>query len=209
MEYNLEKVRTNTSNSNFNLSVGYLINPVYGMTECGLVASGADLDEQFIPGNVGPVVAGLELKVIDLKTGESLGPNTDGEICIKGKRLFAGYLNEGEISYEAFDSEGWYRTGDIGHYDEKEYLFITDRVKEVMRINYGDHLINISPVEIEHFLLTHKSIAEVAVVGVFNRAGTHCPRAYVVLKQGHTATDQEVKKFVAGNMHAQLYLNSE
>ena len=86
----------------------------------------------------------------------------------------------------------------IGHYDDRERVFITDRVKEVIRIGIDNHYINISPVEIEQFLLTHPSIAEVVVVGVNNKAGTHWPRAYVVRKTGNTVTGHEIEKYVSG-----------
>ncbi|CAG2181793.1 unnamed protein product, partial [Oppiella nova] len=100
----------------------------------------------------------------------------------------------------AVDGEGWYRTGDIGHYDEKERLFITDRLKEVVRIGVDNHYINISPVEIEQYVLTHPAVAEVAVVGVNNRAGTHRPRAYVVLQSGHTVSADDLQIFVSDTL---------
>ncbi|CAG2176190.1 unnamed protein product, partial [Oppiella nova] len=100
----------------------------------------------------------------------------------------------------AVDGEGWYRTGDIGHYDEKERLFITDRLKEVVRIGVDNHYINISPVEIEQYVLTHPAVAEVTVVGVNNRAGTHRPRAYVIVKEGNTVSAEELQKFVSDTL---------
>ena len=177
------------------------------MTECLMVSSGPDPNDPFIPGNVGKVCPGTEVKIVDLSTGEALGPNIDGEICVRSNKMFSGYLNNPKATAEAFDSEGWYRTGDIGHYDESERIFITDRLKEVVRIGIDNHYINISPVEIEQFLLTHKSIAEVAVVGVNNRTGTHWPRAYVVLKEGQTATEKEIQKFVSGMTYRKIKID--
>jgi len=150
-------------------------------------------------GSLGPISPGSEVKVVDLSTGAALGANTDGEICVRGNKMFAGYLNNEKAYREAVDGEGWYRTGDIGHYDERENIFITDRLKEVIRIGVGNQYINISPVEIEQYLLTHPSIAECAVVGVNNRAGTHWPRAYVVQKVGAPVVNEtDIEKFVAG-----------
>jgi long-subunit acyl-CoA synthetase (AMP-forming) len=169
------------------------------MTEFCWVTTGSNTSDEFIPGNAGTVAPGCELKIIDLTTGESLGPGRDGEICVRGNKLFAGYLDNEKANLEAIDRDGWYRTGDIGRYDSKERLFITDRLKEVVRIGIDNHYINISPVEIEQFLLTHPSIAEVAVVGVNNKSGTHWPRAYVILKPGVTGTTAEgIEKFVFG-----------
>ncbi|CAG2179281.1 unnamed protein product, partial [Oppiella nova] len=129
------------------------------MTEFFWVTNGSDYNDEYIPGNTGTVAPGCQLKVIDLTTGESLGPGRDGEICIRGNKLFVGYLDNETANLEAFDRDGWYHTGDIGRYDLRERLFIVDRLKEVVRIGIDNHYINISPVEIEQFLLTHPSIA--------------------------------------------------
>ncbi|CAG2173738.1 unnamed protein product, partial [Oppiella nova] len=147
---------------------GIQFKEAYGMTEFFWVTTGSDTSDEFIPGNAGTVAPGCELKIIDLTTGESLGPGLDGEICVRGNKLFAGYLDNEKANRKPIDRDGWYRTGDIGRYDSQERLFITDRLKEVVRICIDNHYINISPVEIEQFLLTHPSIAEVAVVGVNN-----------------------------------------
>ncbi|XP_054152554.1 uncharacterized protein LOC128951330 [Oppia nitens] len=175
----------------------------YGMTEYIWFTTGEDVMDgnQLIPGNVGRVSPGGELKIIDLNTGASLGANSDGEICIRGVRLFMGYLDNDTANRVAIDADGWYRTGDIGYYDNRERLFITGRVKEVIRVGVDNHYVNINPSEIEMFVLTHPSIAEVAVVGVNNIAGTHWPRAYVVLKQGHSVIGgDDIKKYVSETM---------
>ncbi|CAG2108524.1 unnamed protein product [Medioppia subpectinata] len=179
---------------------GLIFGEGYGMTECCPVTSFHMGAREYEPGNCGQVTSGIELKVVDLTTGESLGPNHDGEICIRGANLITGYKNNDKAWAEAVDGEGWYRTGDIGHYDDRKCIFITDRLKEVVRIGVGQHYINISPVEIEQYLLTHPSIAEVAVVGVNNKAGTHRPRAYVVLKAGRSINSSEIEKFVSDTL---------
>ena len=169
------------------------------MTEYMLITRGTDINQPYIPGNLGPLSPGTELKVIDTDTGSTLGPNTDGELWVRGYKMFAGYLDTKNIDNDGLDGEGWYRTGDIGHYDERGNVFITDRLKEVMRIGVKNMSIKISPVEIEHYLLTHPSIAECAVVGVNNRARAHWPRAYVVLKSGApVVTGDDIEKFVSG-----------
>ncbi|XP_054153125.1 uncharacterized protein LOC128951863 [Oppia nitens] len=177
---------------------GIKFKEAYGMTEFLWVSTGSKINDKFESGNVGQVAPGCELKICDLSTGQPLCPNQDGEICIRGNKLFMGYLDSDDrINREAIDEDGWYRTGDIGHYDQRERLFITDRLKEVVRIGIDNHYINMSPVEIEMFVLTHPAVSEVAVVGVNNSAGTHWPRAYVVRKPGHTVTGDDIVKFVA------------
>jgi acyl-CoA synthetase (AMP-forming)/AMP-acid ligase II len=165
------------------------------MTEfCSAVESPSLEDTEYIPGNVGYVSRITELKIVDINTGQSLGPNIDGEIWLRGPQMFSGYLNNIEATKEAIDSDGWLHTGDIGHYDQNERLFITDRIKEMIKYRGFP----ISPVEIEQFLLTHESVAEVAVVGIKHEIENQWPRAYVKLKEGKSATEEELIKYVAG-----------
>ncbi len=129
-----------------------------------------------------------------MNTGQSLGPNIDVEICVRGPKMFTGYLNNIEATKETIDSDGWLHTADIGHNDQNERNFITDRLKEM--IKFGTF--PISPIEIEQFLLTQESVAEVAVVEVKHESETQLPRAYVKVKDGKSITEEELKKFVAG-----------
>jgi 4-coumarate--CoA ligase len=91
------------------------------------------------------------LKIVDINTGQSLWPNIDGEIHLKGPQMFSGYLNNIEATKETIDSNGWLHTADIGHYHTNETIFITDRIKEMIKYRGWP----VSPIEIEQFLLTH------------------------------------------------------
>jgi 4-coumarate--CoA ligase len=165
------------------------------MTEFTPITEGPHIEyTEFIPNNMGLVCRNTELKIVDINTGQSLGPNVDGEICVRGPKMFSGYLNNIEATKEAIDSDGWLHTGDIGHYDQNERIFITDRLKEM--IKFGTF--PISPTEIEQFLLTHESVAEVTVVGVKHESETQWPRAYVKVKNDKSVTEEELKNFVAG-----------
>jgi acyl-CoA synthetase (AMP-forming)/AMP-acid ligase II len=109
------------------------------------------------------IILGItKLKIADIKTGQSLGPNIDGEIWLRGPQIFSGYLNNIEATKQTIDSNGWLHTGDIGHYDQNERLFITDRIKEMIKYRRFP----VSPVEIGQFFLTHEPVAEVAVFGI-------------------------------------------
>ena len=164
------------------------------MTEYGNLTDFLDEVPEYIPRNLGRPAPYTQLKVIDIKTGQSLGPNIDGEICVKGEKLFSGYLNDKKATEESIDSDGWFRTGDIGHYDEENRFYITDRLKEM--IKYG--LQQVSPIQVEQFLLTHKSVAEVVVVGVKHKTDTQSPRAYVTKIPGVDITEEELKEYVSG-----------
>ncbi|XP_054153076.1 uncharacterized protein LOC128951822 [Oppia nitens] len=174
----------------------------YGMTEFLWVTNGSDINDDFQSGNLGTPAPGCELKFVDLTSGQALGPDTDGELLVRSLtgRCFSGYLNNDRAYQEAIDADGWYRTGDIGHYDNRDRVFIVGRIKEVLRIGVDNHYVNISPVEIEQFLLTHPAVSEVAVIGVNNSVGTHWPRAYVVIKNGHLVTADDIQKFVSDTM---------
>jgi acyl-CoA synthetase (AMP-forming)/AMP-acid ligase II len=163
------------------------------LTECfGPLDSSAD--GKFVSGCVGSVSALTEIKIIDLNTGKSLGPNLDGEICLRGPQLFVGYLNNESATKSAIDSKGWFHSGDVGYYDEKERFFITDRLKELIKFKAW----SIAPVEIESLLLTHESVDSVAVVGVKHKTDGQLPRAFIKVKNGSKVTEEELIKFVEG-----------
>ncbi|KAJ8704569.1 hypothetical protein PYW07_011757 [Mythimna separata] len=142
-------------------------------------------------GSVGIVLPNTVVKVTDLETGKALGPNQRGEICVKGELLMKGYigLNRGSD----FDDEGFYRTGDVGYYDEDRYFYIVDRVKELIKYNGYQ----VPPAELEAVLLQHSGIRDAAVVGVEDRSAGEVPLAFVVPQPGRTLTEAEVKDFVA------------
>ncbi len=165
------------------------------MTEFVAVFESPNIEyTEYIPGNMGHVSRITELKIVDINTGQSLGPDIDGEICLRGPQMFSGYLNNIEATKETIDIDGWLHTGDIGHYDTNERLFITDRIKEMIKYRAWP----LSPTEIEQFLLTHESVAEVAVVGVKHETESQWPRAYVKVKDGKCVTEEELKKYVSG-----------
>jgi acyl-CoA synthetase (AMP-forming)/AMP-acid ligase II len=165
------------------------------MTECMPITQYPDIEyTDFIPNNMGYVSRNTELKIVDINTGQKLGPSIDGEIHVRGPQMFSGYLSNIEATKETIDSDGWLHTGDIGYYDQNERLFITDRLKEMIKYKGFP----VSPAEIEKFLLIHESVAEVAVVGIKHESESQWPRAYVKIKEGKSATEEELKNFVSG-----------
>lgn len=85
------------------------------------------------PGSVGKVVPFNIVKIRDPDTGKSLGPNQVGEICVKGDQIMKGYYNNVEATKQAFTSDMWLRTGDLGYYDNEHYFYIVDRLKELIK----------------------------------------------------------------------------
>merc|ERR1719334_2960334 len=101
------------------------------MTE--LCAIGTCTQGDLVYGSCGNIVPNTHLKIVDLDSGSALGPNSRGEVCIKGPQIMNGYRNREEATRETI-KDGWLHTGDIGYYDEKENLYIVDRLKELIKV---------------------------------------------------------------------------
>lgn len=103
------------------------------MTETSGTTHFRSPDKETVPGSVSVLLSNLECKIIDPDTGDILGPNQDGEMCFRGPTVMKGYLDNPEATAQAIDSDGWLHTGDIAHYDEDEFFFIVDRIKELIK----------------------------------------------------------------------------
>ena len=137
-----------------------------------------------------------ELKILDPDTGEELPPNTQGELCTKGWYVMKEYYKQPEETAKAFDNKGWFHTGDLGTMDENGYIKITGRLKD-MFITGG---VNAYPAEIESFLMTHPKIMMVAVAGVPDRRMGEVAMAFIKLKEGESATEEEIIGFAREKM---------
>ncbi len=174
--------------------LGCRVKQGYGLTETSPVTHvNPDDPARIKPGAVGTVIRNTECKIIDTQTEEELGVNQEGEVLIRGPQVMKGYLNNPEATAATIGNEGWLRTGDIGYVDEDGYLYVVDRVKEL--IKYKAY--QVAPAELEALLLTHAAIADVAVIPSPDEEAGEVPKAFVVLKSGATATAEEIMSFVA------------
>jgi 4-coumarate--CoA ligase len=141
-----------------------LIEQGYGMTEAGPVLSMcmafAKEPTPVKSGACGTVVRNAELKIVDPDTGLSLPRNQPGEICIRGKQIMKGYLNNPEATEKTIDKDGWLHTGDIGFVDDDDEIFIVDRLKELIKYKG----FQVAPAELEAMLIAHAAVADAAVV---------------------------------------------
>ncbi len=137
-----------------------------------------------------------DFKVLDPETGVEVPRGTQGEFCSRGFYVMKEYYKLPEETKKAFNKDGWFRTGDLGTMDEKGYIKITGRLKD-MFITGG---VNAYPAEIESFLMTHPKISMVAVTGVPDRRMGEVAMAFVKLKEGETATEGEIISFARGKM---------
>jgi long-chain acyl-CoA synthetase len=104
----------------------------------------------------------MELRIVDPVSGRELPPGAVGEVWMRGPNVMAGYANRPEETAAALTRAGWLRTGDGGYLDEDGYLFLTDRIKDMI-VTGGE---NVYPIEVEEALSYHPAVAEVAVIGV-------------------------------------------
>jgi len=117
--------------------------------------------------------------------------NERGEICLCGPNIMKGYWNRPEATAKAIDAQGWFHSGDIGYLDEEGFLFICDRVKDMV-ISGGE---NVYPAEVESVLFGHDAIAEVAVIGLPDDKWGEAVTAVVALNEGHSLTLEELRSF--------------
>ncbi len=170
----------------------------YGMTELSPVSHITPAG-QFKPGSVGVTAPNTELRIVDPLTGEDLGVGEDGEIWVRGPQVMKGYLNNEQATSHTLDPDGWLHTGDIGHVDTDDHVYVVDRLKELIKYKG----FQVPPAELEALLLTHPSVADAAVIGLPDEEAGEIPAAYVVLRQGLDGTDAaaaEIMEYVAGQV---------
>lgn len=200
----LKYIRTGGSNVPENLLLAIKekfkvpLKQVYGSTEffqAIRVRHPLDTWQCFRPGNVGVPGPNVELKIANLVTGKAMPALAQGEICLRGPACFTGYLNNEAATMSTIDSDGFYHSGDIGFYNEDHCLFITDRIKELIKYK----LYSLIPAEIEDFISRHEAVAAVCIVGVSHSIEGSYIRAYVEVAPGKTLTEQQLIDYVSGN----------
>lgn len=173
----------------------------YGTTEIGIISAGSyniggnnDGGSELIDGSIA--------KIVD-DDGNRCGPNVTGELCIKKKYTFNGYINDPVASASAVDDDGFYRTGDIGYFDDSGRLFLQDRKKNVLTLFYFDSIL--LPIELEECLINMAGVKEVCVVGVPIADGAVLPAAVIVPKSNVKLNQHEVFEKIAGDKIQQSF----
>ncbi|KAM7314153.1 luciferin 4-monooxygenase [Ixodes scapularis] len=147
------------------------------------------------------------IKILDLFSGDSLGPYQKGELVVHSKTLMKGYYGRPEATLEVLSSDGWLRTGDLGYYDSNGQIYIVDRIKQMIKC-MGNI---VTPAELEEILTSHEAVLEAAVVGIPSSKYGEAPVACVVVKKTQERSldslEQELKELVAGqtSTHKHLY----
>jgi long-chain acyl-CoA synthetase len=176
------------------LSGGVLVEG-YGLTESSPVTHSNPLDPTLKTvkiGSIGLPWPDTDAKIVDVQIGKKeLAQGQDGELIVKGPQIMKGYWNLPDETKEVL-RDGWLYTGDIAKMDEQGYFFITDRKKDL--IKYKGY--SVYPREIEDVLYEHPAVKLCAVVGKPDKIAGELPKAFIVLKEGQKATEDDIKKFV-------------
>jgi acyl-CoA synthetase (AMP-forming)/AMP-acid ligase II len=175
--------------------LGCVIQQGYGLTEASPVLTAHPGEEARIRhGSVGQLLPATEAKTVDVASGEELARNQTGELCFRGPQVMPGYLNRPAETAEMLDADGWLHTGDIGYVDDDGYVYIVDRVKELIKYKGMQD----APAELEAVLVSHPAISDAAVVRIPDDEAGEVPKAFVVTAADLSA--QEVMDFVASRV---------
>ncbi len=170
----------------------------YGQTESSPVITQTRADDplNLKVETVGRALPNVEVKIVKPGTNEELPRGEQGEICARGYVVMKGYYNNPAATEEAIDKDNWLHTGDLGTMDENGYVRVTGRLKDMI-IRGGE---NIYPREIEEFLYQHPKVLDVQVTGVPDEKYGEEAVAWIILKEGQNATEEEIKEFCTGKI---------
>lgn len=166
----------------------------YGLTETAPVvttATGATAPW----GSIGAPLPGLQVRLVDIE-GHDVLVGDAGELWVRGPNVFAGYWEDPDATAEVFAADGWFRTGDVGVVDDDGYLYLVDRVKDIIIVSG----FNVYPAEVEGVLAAHPAVAACAVVGVTHPYSGEAVKAFVVLEPGRSADEDEVVAWCADRL---------
>ncbi|KAK9876545.1 hypothetical protein WA026_013919 [Henosepilachna vigintioctopunctata] len=180
----------------------------YGLSECTSVSTflypKSIKNRVSYEGSSGEPIANTSIKIVDIEdpTNTPLGPNTIGELLIKGPQVMKGYWNLPEETSNTITEDGWLRTGDVCKFNEDGFCFIVDRYKELIKVKGNQ----VPPAELEAVIRTFPGVDDVAVIGIPHEKSGEVPRAYVVAKSGLTIDTKKLNEFVNEKVAKYKYL---
>jgi long-chain acyl-CoA synthetase len=166
---------------------------IYGLTEStgGVVQLDPGDHTERLLQSAGKPLPWVELRVVDPATGDERAAGETGEVWLRAPNVTPGYFERPDETAATVTTDGWLRTGDGGYLDADGYLFLTDRIKDMI-VSGGE---NVYPIEVEEVLARHPDVAEAAVVGVPDERWGETVKAFVVLRAGRTTTPDELVAF--------------
>ena len=175
--------------------MGFPIIQGYGMTEASPVTHADFLEPHLTrPGSIGPSLPDTEQKVVDVEDGETeVPPGETGELMVRGPQVMKGYYNNAQATGETLTDDGWLHTGDIVRMDPDGYVWVLDRLKELIKYKG----FQVPPAELEGVLLEHPGILDAAVIGKDDLESGEIPKAFVVQTPAAELSHEDVMSFVA------------
>ena len=170
----------------------------YGLTEGSPVTMQTSTDDpiEMRVSTVGQRLPGIEVRIVNPETNTEVPPETQGEVVCRGYNVMKGYYQMPEATAQAIDADGWLHTGDLGTMDANGYFKITGRIKDTI-IRGGE---NISPREIEEYLLRMEGVRDIQVAGIASPKYGEEVGAFVIRKDGATITEEDVRDFCRGKI---------
>ncbi|CAN7042306.1 unnamed protein product [Brassica oleracea var. botrytis] len=165
----------------------------YALTESNGGGAYMDMVDSRRYGTVGTLTPDVEARIVDPNTGRLLGTNQTGELWLKGPSISKGYFKNQEATSETFNLEGWLKTGDLCKIDDDGFLYVVDRLKEL--IKYKGY--QVAPAELEALLITHPDILDAAVIPFPDKEAGQYPMAYVTRKLGSNLSEKQVIDFIS------------
>lgn len=168
----------------------------YGLTESTGIGSvtpgdGAEFADHF--GSAGMLAPTLEAMVVDPLTNQAVAPTHQGELWLRGPTIMRAYVGNPKATAETIDKDGWLHTGDLVYFDNDGYLYIVDRLKELIKYKANQ----VAPAELESLLLSHPAVLDCAVIPFPDDDAGEIPMAYIVKKPESVITGGEIMQFVA------------
>jgi long-chain acyl-CoA synthetase len=168
----------------------------YGLTEASPVVCCAALNVPSKPMSIGQPLPGTDIRLVDVDTGEPVELGKPGELQVKGPQVMLGYYNDEKATQDVF-VDGWLRTGDVGYMDSDGYVFLVDRIKDII-IASG---FKVYPRTIEEALAEHPAVDETNVIGVPDGYRGEAPVAFVKLRADATVTESELRAWLAQRLN--------
>ncbi|XP_011693544.1 PREDICTED: probable 4-coumarate--CoA ligase 3 [Wasmannia auropunctata] len=166
----------------------------YGLTESSPVAF---VEHGEKPSSIGKNVASCHVRLVDITTQQDVSTSGQtGELWIKGPHIMKGYLDDEVATKNTLTKDGWLKTGDIVYFDEDFDFYITDRLKELIKVKG----FQVPPAELEALLRTHPDVEEAAVIGIPHARHGEVPKAFIVASKGKKPTEDDIKNFVKGKV---------
>ena len=168
----------------------------YGLTETSPVTHTNARDTQLKIDSVGTALPNTEWRIIDVDSGLDAAEGDLGEVWIRGPQVMKGYLNNPQATVDMVDNDGWLHTGDIGKADADGYLYVVDRLKELIKYKG----FQVAPAELESVIQSHPAVADAAVIPSPDTEAGEVPKAFVVLREKGTTNADELMTYVASKV---------